>query len=1280
MKLVRIATFLFLCLFVLLLFGLAIAPSIISTSWGKGQVAKFIEKSSHCQVEIANLSFNWLKKSEIRGVTVKDLEGKPLIAVDGVIIHKPLIGFFWTFHDLGSIEILSPQVHHYPTKKEAARRKEPTVQKRQRKKENAQVKRWLPLPTRGRLQVSNAALYTYCDDEVIGTLSEGKAEIDINVLGLSKGSLGGTISQKGISCPLGACFEFNQSPHLAPQGYATLSCESLPTDFIGLLVAPLHEDLPAMLKEGCGSSLSCHLDARLAHDELSVSADLRSQNFGAAIALASSGSTVTLQPGTLLHGTVTPPLFSSMCHIFQVQNVVLEQPVDVSLENTLPLVFDRKTHAPTKPFLIRLFPEKNVPLRLAGEGTTLSFSTELHGDAHRTKLEVRANTLVSNNKTDLSLNLTLTPQSPGYHLVAEGSLQGEWPTCISKLTKSCIPLVLGEQCHVSARLEGDAESTSHYSLGGDLSVSSPLVNGHSRYSLDPRRLTLQQTSLAWHVPPRLLADYCGDKMFVSPENLEFSFSSPSLTFAFPFGLSRVEGDALCTFALPDLFGTTALSGSFQYTRKPKERVASIAVKCSAVPKEGLALTRASGGPVLIELQGLLDHETSTANLSTISVSCPNVQASVPSLRILWAKDFVLDMMEPATLTYSAPQGLLPAYAPLSATGVIAPSMFRLSSHGWNGKIHATSSGEFAIPKESPSDDPYRFHADLQYDLADRQFAYELTVDEQTGNSGLRASGTALLPEQISSDSLLNSSSIETTLDLQRIPVTLFGLSVPRLTTEDTISAHVQCQFSGFTSPSNSLSMKLQSPWGQAHCSLALNAKILSSKGKEALRIDTSLPSEFVNAFLRKTFSGISTSEPAQGSLTITSLSVDLSPVLAGGSVWKVLDTANGTLQITLSPYCVSKNNTPIWRTGPSQGNFTIDGKRRAIKCSLDCSGGSKEDVRVSLRGNIENAWNDSGISLDASTIGLDVDASSIPLSLLTPPKKREIMEAALGQSMTARGSLYLDRMKQGKLKADLKTRNFSCSCDGQVKGGVFTLQAPATASFVVTKRIGEAMFSDVHPLLATVIHSEDPIKVRIDPAGTSIPLRHFSLSGISIPNITVTTGKFQVQNTGVLKIILALLKQGKSASKETLDVWMTPLFFSMDRGVLKCSRADALVADDVHLITWGNVDLVGQQIDMTIAIPTDVLQKLGLQIVTSTPERGLQIPIRGTPSSPKVDTKRATAKLAGATIVSGARNEKMQILGTLVQAAASVGEVDQPIPPPTTQPFPWEQSDQKKKR
>lgn len=1279
MKVCRLLLFVVLCIIVCLLGIAAILPTIISTHWGNERVSKLAEKFTGNKISVEKLSLSWLRPSEIRKATAQDPQGKLLFSLESAIIHKPLIKLLFSPHDLGDIEAISPQVHLYSsTTKELP--KEAVTKSSSHRHHTQSSSSGFFVPSQGRLIVKNASLCTYVNNELVGSLTNMDVEVAVNMQGVSKGSFNGSITQHNVSYPINSHFEFDQTPHTPRQGFASLKFESLPTSLISSLAAPIHDELPTILQESFGESVSCHINARLENEELSLRTNLQSKNFEASVFVTSAGQKITLQPGTLLRGTVTPTMFSSVCKLAEVSSTSLDQAAVINLENTLPLIIDRTTFLPTAPFALRLAPGDNISLHVGNTSLLLGFSADFRGDDHYAKLEARAQSSVDEHKANLSCDVTVRPQQVGYHLLAETALQGEWPLLFHKLANIPVSLAIGDQCTMSARCEGKAENLIKYSLQGDMSITSPFLNGRSHFSAEKKTIQFQQTSFNWHIPSQLLTQLSGKEIFPTTESIDFSIQSPTISLPFPLNPRQIEGEVIATVSTPPLCNTAPISCSLHYLFKRNETTASLGAKCHITPRENQTLEKVTGGPIDIEINGLLDTKEASLLIPTIKIQSPNTHVLLQAIKISEAKGFTIELGEPGTFSYAIPQGILPLYVPISASGILDPCAIRMTSGQATGKIHLTSTGEFAIPKEALREEPYRYNADLRYELENRHLDFDMSIDEQTGNSSSRASGSIDLPDQLSEESLLNNTTIEATIDAQRIPISTIGLLSTRPGAEETVSAHIQCNFSGI-SASNCLSAKFQSPWGQGRCSLILNSHILSAKGKDAIHFDSSVPSDMINAYIKKSFShtNLSTSESIPCSISLSNFSVDLSPFITEKSIWKTLDTATATGQFTISPRAISKNGTVIWKSGLCEGACTVDGKKRSIKCSVDCNGGAKEDIRLSIQGNIENGWTENGISPETALITADIDAVNIPTTLCEAGSK-DLLENAVGPSVTAKGSLQLERMKQGKVKLDVKGHSFSCFLDGIVKEGNFTLQAPATASLTVTKRLGELLFKNVHPLLATVPHSDEPITIRIEPTGTLIPLNPFVPSRLTIPNISVTSGKFQTKNTGFIKIILALLKMGKAANKEMLDVWMTPLYMHIQNGVITCSRADALAADDVHLITWGNIDLVSQQINMIVAIPLDVLQRMGLQTISVSPDRGLQIPITGPLSNPNIETKRATAKLAGAGISSGTKSEKLQIFGALVQVAAAAGENDQPIPPPTTQPFPWEQRDAKWKK
>ncbi len=419
---------------------------------------------------------------------------------------------------------------------------------------------------------------------------------------------------------------------------------------------------------------------------------------------------------------------------------------------------------------------------------------------------------------------------------------------------------------------------------------------------------------------------------------------------------------------------------------------------------------------------------------------------------------------------------------------------------------------------------------------------------------------------------------------------------------------------------------------------------------------------------------ISITQPVMFAIDPLTCTFELDSILHGAfSTAALLNTTNLKTSLTLSPITLRRNQHELGSLAALEGKLSLDGPAKTLSFAFTAPSGEREDmITMDIQGRCENLWNQDGFTPAQSRINTTVAISGLPTRLveLALPEKAELLEKSVGKTVKLSGFASIEKMKTGAVKFDLTAKHCSVHIDGVIQDGSLSLKTPATASLEVTEKAGALLLKDVNPLLATAVNSKQPLRVSIDPAGASIPLSPFCLSTVRLPKITADVGQIVVKNGGALKIIMALLGLGKAASSDTVDLWLTPVYLRLENGVLTCQRTDALAAEKLHLITWGTVDLAHENINMIVAIPQDCLQKLHIEIITPTPDRGLQIPITGSTSNPNIETKRATAKLAGAGMyVTG--NAHAAIIGGLLQAAASVGSDDQTIPPPTTQPFPW---------
>lgn len=419
---------------------------------------------------------------------------------------------------------------------------------------------------------------------------------------------------------------------------------------------------------------------------------------------------------------------------------------------------------------------------------------------------------------------------------------------------------------------------------------------------------------------------------------------------------------------------------------------------------------------------------------------------------------------------------------------------------------------------------------------------------------------------------------------------------------------------------------------------------------------------------------ISITKPVSFSLSPSTCTFELQSLFRDTStVVSLLNSATLKANLSLSPLTLCRHHHHLGSLAALEGNVTLNGPSHSLSFALSTPRDQHDGaINMDIQGTCEDLWNQDGFTPPLSRINTSVTISEFPTRLieLAMPDKGELLEKAVGKTVRLTGFASIEKMKTGAVKFDLTAKHCSVHIDGLIQDGALSLKAPATASLEVTEKAGALLLKDVNPLLATALSSKQPLRLSIDPAGAFIPLSPFSLAAVRLPKITADVGQLVVKNGGALKIILALLGLGKAASADTVDLWLTPVYLRLEKGMVTCQRTDALAADKLHIITWGTIDLNHDTINMIMAIPQDCLQQLHIEILTTTPERGLQIPVTGSSTNPNIETKRVTAKLAGAGMYVS-RNAHAALIGGLLQAAAAVGSDDQPIPPPTTQPFPW---------
>ncbi len=228
--------------------------------------------------------------------------------------------------------------------------------------------------------------------------------------------------------------------------------------------------------------------------------------------------------------------------------------------------------------------------------------------------------------------------------------------------------------------------------------------------------------------------------------------------------------------------------------------------------------------------------------------------------------------------------------------------------------------------------------------------------------------------------------------------------------------------------------------------------------------------------------------------------------------------------------------------------------------------------------------------------------------------------------------------------------------------GTVTLQEPLTAHIQLTAKLCKEWLKDANPLFFSAIDAKSPITLQLQEGSFSLP---FSLKNLQAKG-TLDMGQVECRSGKYLTAVIHLLK---GTPTSTFHAWFSPLSFHLQDGVVHTGRVDALLADSIHVCSWGHIDIANDQIHMFLGIPAATLKKsFGIRHLPK--NLVLPIPIRGSTRHPEMIKNPTLAKIAA--LVSGDQISKHGFLGQLPELFLEM-QSKESIPEPM-RPYPWEHS------
>lgn len=283
------------------------------------------------------------------------------------------------------------------------------------------------------------------------------------------------------------------------------------------------------------------------------------------------------------------------------------------------------------------------------------------------------------------------------------------------------------------------------------------------------------------------------------------------------------------------------------------------------------------------------------------------------------------------------------------------------------------------------------------------------------------------------------------------------------------------------------------------------------------------------------------------------------------------------------------------------------------------------------------------------------------------PMIRERAEATMGNHLNGEMTVSLSD-GNGYVNGVLKGDHGSIELSASISDGYITLRAPFILQTHMSPHFATVVLGPLLPFFATALESDQLIELRIEPDNFFAPLTGAALTNIGVGQGSLQVGRVQFRNQGAIESMLSILKP---AATGQISIWFTPAYFSIHQGVLTLQRLDMLVMQAYHLALWGALNFNSETVDMKLGMGATALNKAFSMPNPLSPDEMVAFPLRGPFGNASVDKARALTQITGL-IAKLQGSPQGFIIGSFIQAAGRIGE--DPIPPPTTQPFPWKET------
>ncbi len=238
--------------------------------------------------------------------------------------------------------------------------------------------------------------------------------------------------------------------------------------------------------------------------------------------------------------------------------------------------------------------------------------------------------------------------------------------------------------------------------------------------------------------------------------------------------------------------------------------------------------------------------------------------------------------------------------------------------------------------------------------------------------------------------------------------------------------------------------------------------------------------------------------------------------------------------------------------------------------------------------------------------------------------KYAFFRSIFGSYTSLEGTVFL-KNGTGNTNWYIDSSNLKTQLSAYIEKNQMRLSDTLDMHFYANPTFNQLLLKDIHPFFQHIASSSFPVRLSIPKKDFILPM---NVKDISLKNARLDLGKITCYNQGLLKDAVHLVKNGTLFKDHKLDVWFTPLYFSVKDGVVQSERMDVLIGDLLHFFIWGDVDFWHNQTNMTLAVDSASL-KQALSIKDLPNDFVFTVPVAGSQTSPHLEDRSQKRYIEG---------------------------------------------------